>query len=313
MLSNHFPQTYGHEYNWLILLLISVAGACIREYFVVRLKNPKRSMTAAVIGIAMIVGVIIFSREAEDVPAPATAEVSHSHVTPPPATETITESVPVAEVSEVASGKTVNLTGSVIFEGKVPQGKKLNLPAACAKNFKGDAYSNEIIVNNKKVQNVLVRIVAGLEGKTFTDIPAEEVELDQQGCMYSPRVVGARVGQKVTFINSDPIFHNVRAVTLVNQRFNMAMPHKDQRITKVFNKPEVFLQAKCSVHPWMGAFVAVMEHPYFSVTNAKGEFSIKDLPPGKYTLEAWHEMFGTQKKEITVTEKGMSPIQFIYK
>ena len=156
-------------------------------------------------------------------------------------------------------------------------------------------------------------MVSGLEGKTFSDIPSEEVELDQRGCIYTPRVVGTRVGQKVTFINSDPVFHNVRAVTEVNQKFNMAMPHKDQRETKVFTKPEVFLQAKCSVHPWMGAYVAVMDHPYFSVTRASGEFTIKNLPPGKYTLEAWHEVFGTQKQDITVTEEGMTPLKFIFK
>jgi uncharacterized membrane protein/plastocyanin len=304
MLSNHFPQTYGHEYNWLILLVISAGGAAIREYFVVRLKNPKRSITAAIIGIALIVAVIIFSREPVMIDQPVAPVETHSEA-PDQA---------IAPAPELApTGKSVTISGVVIFEGAPPKGKKLNLPAACAKNFKGEPYSNEVIVNNGKVENVLVRVVSGLEGKTFSDIPSEEVELDQRGCIYTPRVVGARVGQKVTFINSDPVFHNVRAVTEVNQKFNMAMPHKDQRVTKVFTKPEVFLQAKCSVHPWMGAYVAVMDHPYFSVTSASGEFTIKNLAPGKYTLEAWHEVFGTQKQEITVTEEGMTPLKFIFK
>jgi uncharacterized membrane protein/plastocyanin len=304
MLSNHFPQTYGHEYNWLILLVISAGGAAIREYFVVRLKNPKRSITAAIIGIALIVAVIIFSREPVMIDQPVAPVETHSEA-PDQA---------IAPAPELApTGKSVTISGVVIFEGAPPKGKKLNLPAACAKNFKGEPYSNEVIVNNGKVENVLVRVVSGLEGKTFSDIPSEEVELDQRGCIYTPRVVGARIGQKVTFINSDPVFHNVRAVTEVNQKFNMAMPHKDQRVTKVFTKPEVFLQAKCSVHPWMGAYVAVMDHPYFSVTSASGEFTIKNLAPGKYTLEAWHEVFGTQKQEITVTEEGMTPLKFIFK
>ena len=306
MLSNHFPQTYGHEYNWLILLVISAGGAAIREYFVVRLKNPKRSITAAIIGIALIVGVIIFSREPVLNEQPVEPVETHSEATAPAIAPEVAPTV-------APTGKSVTISGVVIFEGIAPKGKKLNLPAACAKNFKGEPYSNEVIVNNGKVQNVLVRVVSGLEGKTFSDIPSEEVELDQRGCIYTPRVVGARVGQKVTFINSDPVFHNVRAVTEVNQKFNMAMPHKDQRETKVFTKPEVFLQAKCSVHPWMGAYVAIMDHPFFSVTSSGGEFTIKDLPPGKYTLEAWHEVFGTQKQEITVTEEGMTPLKFIFK
>ena len=305
MLSNHFPQTYGHEYNWLILLVISLGGAAIREYFVVRLKNPKRSMTAAIIGIALIVGVIIFSREPAENPAPVVSVESDSLETPP---------APIAApIEQVTNGAEVTITGSVLFQGKIPQGKRLNLPAACAKNFKGPVYSNEVIVNNGKLQNVLVRVISGIEGKTFTDIPTKEVELDQHGCMYTPRVVGARVGQKVTFINSDPVFHNVRSITAVNQRFNMAMPTKGQRETKIFNKPETFLQAKCSVHPWMGAYVAVMDHPYFSVTNSQGEFTIKNLPEGKYTIEAWHEVYGTQKQEISVTKNGMTPLTFIFK
>jgi uncharacterized membrane protein/plastocyanin len=310
MLSNHFPQTYGHEYNWLILLLISAAGAAIREYFVVRIKNPKRSLIAGIVGLMIISGVIIFSRE----PAESASEVVTTPVeSPAPVPEATVQAAIPQEAATDEKIPTVNVSGVVIFEGLVPKGKKLNLPAACAKNYKGDAYSNEVIVHDGKIQNVLVRISSGLEGKIFTDIPVEEVELDQRGCMYTPRVVGARVGQKVTFINSDSVFHNVRSVTKENQRFNMAMPHQNQRETKIFKKAELFLQAKCSVHPWMGAYVAVMDHPYFSVTNKKGEFLFKNLPVGKYTIEAWHEVFGTQKQDIEVTPTGMGPIKFIFK
>jgi uncharacterized membrane protein/plastocyanin len=307
MLSNHFPQTYGHDYNWLVLLLISAAGAAIREYFVVRLKNPKRSMTSAIVGIALIVGVIVFTGAPSSEPSAAAVE-THAHVTPPQETLTPEKAETISD-----SAALFTLTGQALFEGPAPENKKLNLPAACAKVHKDGAYSNEILIKNGRLQNVLVRVTKGIEGKVFTDVPAEEVELDQYGCIYNPRVVGARVGQKVTFINSDPIFHNVRSVTSENQKFNMAMPRQNQRETKVFARPELFLQAKCSVHPWMGAYVAIFDHPFFSVTNEKGEFSLKNLPPGNYTLEAWHEIFGTQTKEITVTEKGVEPITFNFK
>lgn len=328
MLSNHFPQTYGHEYNWIILLLISAGGAAIREYFVVRLKNPKRSMTAAVVGVALIAGVIVFSKEELGDINPVASETHSEDVyTPPPTVvgeenaATVPSSVSYAEKPSAAPGfeesavaaKSGTISGVAVFEGTSPKGKKLNLPAACAKMIKGEAVSNEVLIKDGKIQNVLVRVVSGLEGKTFKDVPTEEVTLDQRGCMYTPRVVGARVGQKVTFINSDPVFHNVRSVTTQNQKFNMAMPHKDQRESKVFNKPEIFLQTKCSVHPWMGAYVAVMEHPFFSVSNAKGEFEIKNLPPGKYTIEAWHEVFGKQGIVVEVTDKGLPPLKFTFK
>lgn len=314
MLSNHFPNTYGHEYNWLILLLISVGGAAIREYFVVRLQNPKRSMTAAVVGIAMIAGVIVFSQPDS---GSETVVDTHVHeeikVTEPKVVESTPAPTPAAAPVASESGKTFDVKGVITFDGVPPKGKKLNLPAGCQKPGSGDVYSNEVIVHNGKVQNVLVRVVKGLEGKTFTDVPKEEIELDQRGCMYSPRVAAARVGQKVTFINSDPIFHNVRSVTKENQKFNMAMPKKNQRETKVFTKPEIFLQAKCSVHPWMGAYVAIMDHPFYSITNEQGEFTLPKLPVGHYTIEAWHEVFGTTTTEIDVTDKGTPELALKFK
>lgn len=329
MLSNHFPQTYGHDYNWLILLLICAGGAAIREFFVVRVANPTRSLASAAVGIALIAGVIIFSQSTSNlsgVTEPAVALEDEDHdkaVAIPPSKVAIpaedsaeasadSPSADASKAAPAADGPKVNVTGEVILEGTPPEMKKLNLPAACAKQIKGPAYSNEVIVNNGKLQNVLVRVVGGLEGQKFTDVPKEEVELDQRGCMYEPRVAAARVGQKVTFINSDPVFHNVRSVTKKNQKFNMAMPHKDQRETKVFNKPEIFLQTTCSVHPWMNAYVAIMDHPFYSVTREKGEFEIADLPAGKYKLEAWHEVFGTQTRDIEVTAEGMSPITFTF-
>lgn len=298
MLSNHFPNTYGHDLNWLILLLISAGGAAIREYFVVRISQPRRSLAAATVGVALITGVIIFTQERAPVSAETVVERTHHH------------EVIHLEKNNV---KTFDVTGKVYFEGNAPSGKKLSLPAGCVPPGQGDVYSNEVIVHEGHLQNVLVRVVKGHEGHTYSDVPSEEVVLDQKGCIYTPRVTAARVGQKVTFINSDPIFHNVRSVTKVNKKFNVAMPKKDQRETKIFTKPELFLQAKCSVHPWMGAYVAIMEHPFYSVSNEKGEFTLPALPVGQYTIEAWHEIFGTQILQLEVTEKGGQEISFTYK
>ena len=301
MLSNHFPNTYGHDYNWLILLLISAGGALIREYFVVRISKPRRSLSAAVVGIALISFVIVFSQERN------TAVADTPEVPVPEAQQEVKP-----KTSVVKSGKTFDVKGVVRFQGVVPQGKKLNLPAGCSQNG-GEVFSNEVIVNDGKLQNVLVRVVKGHEGLSFSEVPKEEVVLDQKGCIYIPRVAGARVGQKVTFINSDAIFHNVRSVTKVNKKFNVAMPKKDQRETRVFTQPELFLQAKCSVHPWMGAYVAIMDHPFFNVSNERGEFVLPSLPEGQYTIEAWHEVFGTLTQELTVTGQGAKALSFEYK
>ncbi|WP_413287730.1 urate hydroxylase PuuD [Bdellovibrio sp. HCB337] len=297
MLSNHFSQTYGNKWNWVILLVISAAGAAIREYFVVRLKNPTRAKSFAGIGIALIAGVMFFSRENT---ASSNQDSAHSDV-------------PV--VSGPATPGTLGdseVKGVVKFEGTAPQGEKLNLPFACASHFKGDAYSNEVEIKDGKLKNVLVRVTKGLEGKVYSDVPSEPVLLDQIGCLYEPRVIATRVGQKVEFINSDALFHNVRSLTQLNETFNVSMPNKNDRFTKVFEKPEIFVQTKCSVHPWMSAYIAVVDHPFFSVTNSSGEFTIKNLPPGNYTLELWHETLGTQTKEITVADHGKLDLEITF-
>lgn len=299
MMSNHFPSTYGHEWNWLILLAMCGAGAAIREFFVVRLDRPSRARNFLIAGIALLLTVIYFSRANEAIVTPeAPVAVSENSIEP------------VVDAHIETSAK-ASVSGVISFIGVPPKGKKLNLPSGC--NGKTDVYSNEVIVINGKIQNVLVRITKGLEGKSFNDIPSKAAELDQRGCQYKPRLLAVRVGQKVDFINSDPVFHNIRSVTEKNKSFNLPMPKKDQRITMVFDKPEIFLQSKCSVHPWMGAYIAVLEHPFYSVTDEQGEFSLKNLPAGHYTLEVWHEVFGTQTKEFTITNGENLKMDFTFK
>jgi uncharacterized membrane protein/plastocyanin len=298
MLSNHFPGTYGHESNWLILLGMSAAGAAIREYFVKRIDQPSRSKKFLVAGLAMLAFVIVYSRGpvVESSAAPHVEAVTKK-VTAEPVVKTAEAKTPVTNSPTTTT--TSSITGVISFTGNPPPGKKLVLPSGC--NGNGDAFSNEVIINNGKLQNVLVRISKGLEGKNYkNEIPATTVELNQKNCLYSPRVVAIHTGQKIDFINSDPVFHNIRSVTTMNKSFNLPMPKKDQRITMQFDKPEIFMHSKCSIHPWMGAAIAVIDHPFFATTNEKGEFKIDGLPAGTYTLEATHEVFGTQTKEITV-------------
>lgn len=122
-----------------------------------------------------------------------------------------------------------------------------------------------------------------------------------------------RVGQPVEFVNSDAVFHNVRSFAEKNENFNIGMPNKNDRITHVFNNPEILLQTKCSVHPWMGAYIAVVEHPYFGVTNSLGEFELPQLAEGQYQLETWHEVFGILKKDISVKDGEILEVEFVYR
>ncbi len=162
------------------------------------------------------------------------------------------------------------------------------------------------------VKWALVRVTQGLEGKTFAP-PQAAVLLDQRGCLYTPHVVGVMVGQAVEFRNSDNMLHNVHGIPFVNKEFNFAQL-KGAADRRIFPKPEVF-KVVCNVHPWMGAYVGVVEHPYFAVTDAEGRFTIKGLPPGKYTLEVWHETLKAASVEISVAgkETKVPPIELVAK
>ena len=150
-------------------------------------------------------------------------------------------------------------------------------------------------------------------GQYYFDVPDEPVRLDQIGCMYKPHVFGVRVGQNVEFVNSDSTGHNVHALPTANREFNFSQPIKTQKDTRFFTSPEVMVRIKCDMHSWMAAFAGVLDHPYFAVTEPGGKFELRQLPPGTYTLEAWHEKLGTQTRQVTLAEKGAGEVTFTFK
>jgi hypothetical protein len=120
--------------------------------------------------------------------------------------------------------------------------------------------------------------------------------------MYQPYVVGAMVNQPIQIKNSDPLLHNVHALPRVdgNNEFNFAQPIQGQTDERKFEKPEVLIKMKCEVHDWMFAYVGICENPFFAVTDKDGNFTIKDVPPGNYTLTAYHlKTHGVANKGVT--------------
>ena len=172
--------------------------------------------------------------------------------------------------------------------------------------------SNEIALKNGKLANVFVYVKSGLEGKSFP-VPAEKKQVDQRGCLYSPRVLGVQVGQTVEFTNSDPTLHNIHALPTANEESNDPQLQGMPPIDKTFAKPEVMVPLRCDIHPWMTAYLGVVSHPYYAVSGEDGTFSIRNLPPGRYTLEAWHEKLGTQTREVTIAPGRMVAIGFDFK
>lgn len=223
---------------------------------------------------------------------------------PPKPTTTAGKKVDAATAGSIA--------GMVKFEGTAPANAPIKLSKDCAPT--GDAPLNEAVLVSKDgaLRNAFVYVKSGLDAAYTFDAPAAPVELIQKGCIYAPRVMGVRVGQPIDVVNSDATMHNVHALPMVNQEFNKSQPLQNSHMTHVFTAPEVMVRFMCNVHSWMSSYVGVMEHPYFAVSDEAGHFEIKNLPPGTYTIEAWHEKFGRRTAQVTVGEKQAQTAAFTF-
>jgi hypothetical protein len=161
------------------------------------------------------------------------------------------------------------------------------------------------------LQDALVFVQSGVSGN-FPP-PKTPAVLDQVGCHYVPHLVALMAGQPLLIKNSDNTLHNIHPLPKVNTPFNIGMPIKGMTQTKVFTKPEPPFHVKCDVHPWMGANIAVLNHPFFGVTNAQGMVQLKNLPAGTYTVQSWHEKYGSQFQQVTVGAADQKQITFTYK
>lgn len=219
----------------------------------------------------------------------------------------------VAAFSFVSASFAGNLTGKVNFGGAAPKAApiRMNADPGCGKLHTAPVLDPTVSVNaNKTLANVFVYVKEGVKKEAIPAAPSAAVEFDQKGCMYKPHVVGLRVGQTLKIINSDALLHNVHAMPKANKGFNIGMAQKGQSSEKKFDKPETMIKFKCDVHGWMNAYIGVVEHPFFAVSDDKGAFEIKDLPAGEYTVEAWHEKLGTKTAKVTVTDKGTADFTF---
>ncbi|HZX64251.1 MAG: carboxypeptidase regulatory-like domain-containing protein [Myxococcales bacterium] len=191
-----------------------------------------------------------------------------------------------------------SITGVVNYSGPAPKQDKIDRKAdpVCSKS---DSFDDSVLLSKdgKALQNVVLRLKNGPAGTA----PAGPVTVDQDGCLYKPRVQGAVAGQKIEIRNADATLHNVHGYQGPKTVFNQAQPPKTAPISKAVTDPDV-VKLKCDVHSWMVSYVVFSKNPYFATSGADGRFEIKDVPPGKYTVEAWHEKLGTKTAEVTVEE-----------
>jgi len=211
------------------------------------------------------------------------------------------------------TGLTGTIEGHVRLSGELPGNPviRMGVDPLCAQLTEGKQIVQESVLTSPdgSFANVFVR----LQG-TFpaTPVPDEPVVIDQQDCVFVPRVVGARAGQRVQIKNSDPLLHNLNTQTTTTNRFNVGQPVQGMVYEFEPAEEDGMLRIRCDLHRWMTEYIGVVAHPYFAATDLTGTFRIVDVPVGTHTIQAWHEEYGILTQTVTVEADGVATADFTY-
>jgi plastocyanin len=194
---------------------------------------------------------------------------------------------------------TVRLTGAAVEQQKLPVTVDHSV---CGK----EKDAEDIVLSSEKgIRNVVVSLQPPPPGARWP-VSAPIVQMDQEQCVFVPRVVVVPAGGTLEFLNSDRLLHNLHSASKENRIFNRTQP-RGRTIPIVLEKPEI-IRVDCDLHPWMRAWVVVADHPFYAVTNNQGEFMLDNVPPGEYTLRLWQESLGTVMKDVTVRDEATTAV-----
>jgi hypothetical protein len=202
--------------------------------------------------------------------------------------------VAIAQAQDAGS-----LSGRITFAGTPPAKKKIDVTKDKEVCGKTEIYDESLIVGSDKGLKNAVVMVMGAKGGKFA---SQKATLDQKGCEYVPHVVVVPTTGELDILNSDGVLHNIHTHSTANPEVNVAQPKFKKVLTQKFTKPEI-VKATCDAHAWMNGWIVATDQPFVAVTDDKGNFVIKDIPPGKYTVEIWHETLGKQTKEVSIKGK----------
>ena len=206
-----------------------------------------------------------------------------------------------------------SISGKVTYTGTPAKMKSIDMSKepSCAKQH-ATPVTNESVVTgaNNTLQNVVVYISAGAPDES--NGPSQAVTFTQKGCQYLPHVLAFRTGQELKVVNEDQTSHNIHPLAKTNREWNKSQPPGTPALSEKFDKEE-FIPVKCNVHPWMHGYFAVLKTSHYAISGENGSFTLPNLPPGKYTVTAWQEDYGTQTADVTITGNETKTVDFSFK
>ena len=208
---------------------------------------------------------------------------------------------PAEKPTYFPTGNEANLVGTITLKGTPPKPKLIDMTADPGCQEVGrKPVTESVITNQGRLANVFVYVKGETLNAYRFAVPESDAILNQRACYFEPHVLGVQVGQNLRILNSDPTFHNVHPTPKLNQEWNQTQAADAPPIVKTFRRAEVMIPIKCNQHPWMKAYVGVLNHPFFAVSDRSGKFEIRGLPAGTYKLVVWHELFGEQEIDVTL-------------
>lgn len=231
--------------------------------------------------------------------------------TPRPATPAKSASGPTLMLDPLTIA---TLSGTVTLDGPPPVDRPIDMsadPSCQQMHSKSVNYSDVSTGPEGGLSDVVVYIRSGLGNYHFAPPPSSML-LDQKGCLYQSQVIALMAGQRLEIRNDDVTVHNIHSMARRNPPWNKSQPH-GATIFETFSQPELAVPLVCNVHPWMRAFAFVFDNPYFAITSADGKFILANLPPGSYTIEAWHQRYGTLDQMVTLSARASVSISFVFR
>ena len=204
------------------------------------------------------------------------------------------------------------ISGRVSYTGTPVKQKPISMAKepSCEKQHTTPITTETVVTGpNNALDNVVVYISAGADD---ANAPAQAATFTQKGCQYIPHVIALHTGQELNVVNADQTSHNIHPMAKANPEWNKSQPPGTPPIVQKFANPE-FISVKCQIHPWMHGWFAVLKTNHYAITGDGGAFSLPNLPPGKYTVTAWHEDYGTQMQDVTITGNETKSIDFSFK